>query len=279
MMPQRKSPTGARLLLAALCLLPLGSAMAEPASTAGSSEPAIYLQLIQRMQLQGAWFASLAHIQAYRQQHGDNPALQLAHADALRQTGEPEQAAAIYRRIGRGPLQAAAAHGLGLIAMSQGQTAQAIEQLRLASQLSPLQADYLGDLGYALLLAGNHAAARAPLAQAAELQPGDGRAVANLALWQMLDDHGDSARQMMLQANLPASTQQAVSAQAEHLRRQHQPPAVTTLPAAAQPADKAVQLAAHEAARSPPAPAAVRPPGSMLERFSPSTTTNQGSTP
>ena len=278
MKPHRTSPSRAKLLLAALCLLPVGSVMAEPAGITGNSEPAIYLQLIQRMQLQGAWFASLAHIQAYRQQHGDSPALQLAHADALRQTGEPEQAAVIYRRIGRGPLQAAAAHGLGLIAMSQGQTAQAIEQLRLASQLSPLQADYLGDLGYAQLLAGNHAAARAPLAQAAELQPDDGRAVANLALWQILDGRADSARQMMLQANLPAATQQAVSAQAERLRLQHRPPAVTVPPAAAPPADKAVHLA-HEQTRVPPAPDAIRPPGSMLERFSPSLTTNQGSTP
>lgn len=278
MTPQRTSPIRAALLLAALGLLPLGRAMAEPAGITASSEPAIYLQLIQRMQLQGAWFASLAHIQAYRQQHGDSPALQLTHADALRQTGEPEQAAAIYRRIGRGPLQAAAAHGLGLIAMSQGQAAQAIEHLRLASQLSPLQADYLGDLGYAQLLAGNHAAARTPLAQAAELQPGNGRALANLALWQMLDGHADSARQMMQQANLPASTQQAVSAQAERLRLQHRPPAASALPAAPQPADKTVHLA-HEPPRPSPAPAAMRPPGSMLERFSPSPTTNQGSTP
>lgn len=273
---QRQLPTPAALLLAALCLLPLGSVMAEPAASPGHGEPAIYLQLIQRMQQQGAWFASLAHIQAYRQQHGDSPALQLAHADALRQTGEMEQAAALYRRVGRGPLQAAAAHGLGLIAMSQGQSAQAIEQLRLATQLSPLQADYLGDLGYALLLSGDYSAARAPLAQAAELQPGDGRAVANLALWQMLDGHADSARQMMQQANLPAPTQQAVTAQAERLRQQHRPAASNTL-TAVHPADKARQLA-HEQAQPQPVPAAVRPPGSMLERFSPSTT-NQGSTP
>lgn len=275
----------ARQLLLATTLAVLLPATAAASEAVQPREPAMYLQLIEQMQAQGAWFASLAHIQAYRQQHGDSPALQLRLADALRQTEQDEQAAEIYRRLNRGPTQAAAAHGLGLIAMAQGQTAQALEHLGTAARLSPLKADYLGDLGYAHLLSGNYPAARAPLAQAAELNPGDGRSIANLALWQMLVGNNNAAEQIMRQAQLPASTQQAVAAQAVRLRQQQMPAAV--VPTAASPSPTladtapatttvAVMQLAQQPVNQPPR---VQPPVSMLERFAPSTSSQQGNTP
>jgi hypothetical protein len=68
------------------------------------------------MQQQGAWYASLAHVDAFRQRYGDRPALRLLQADALRETGQADAAIALYRELSSGPQAAAAAHGLGLIA-------------------------------------------------------------------------------------------------------------------------------------------------------------------
>ena len=278
--PQRTRPAMRRSPLAfgLALLLPLTVLASDPVQ---QREPAMYLQLITQMQAQGAWFASLAHIQAYRQQHGDSPELQLRLADALRQTEQPEQAAEIYRRLNRGQTQAAASHGLGLIAMGQGQTEQALSHLERAAQLSPLKADYLGDLGYARLLGGDYAGARAPLAQAAELNPGDGRSVANLALWQMLAGSRVTAEQIMRQAQLPDATQQAVAAQASRLRQQHQPaPVASPARALTTPAAPAVVSSSQLLAQEPTStPIRVQPPVSMLERFAPSSNSQQGNTP
>lgn len=260
-------------LLAWILLLASPLALAE--DKAPNDEPAIYLQLIKRMQQQGSWFASLAHIQAYRQQHGDSAGLQLVQADALRQTGQSSQAAQIYQRINRGELASQASHGLGLIAMADGDKAQSIQYLQRAAALSPLRADYLGDLGYAYLLAGDIGAARAPLAQAAELDPGDGRAVANLALWQILDGNRSAALQMMSKAQLPQATQTAVQEQAAEISRQYRqptPPAISAAPSAS----TAPLLATHA---TPAAASSVQPPGSMLERFAPLISADQGNTP
>lgn len=48
--------------------------LAEPTPAPQDSRNA-YLELIQRMQQQGAWYASLAHVDAFRQRYGDTPAL------------------------------------------------------------------------------------------------------------------------------------------------------------------------------------------------------------
>jgi Flp pilus assembly protein TadD len=261
-------------------------------SQVASNEPGMYLQLIQRMQEQGAWFASLAHIQAYRQQHGDSPGLQLAEADALRNTGQPDQAASLYQGLTRGPLQAAAWHGLGLLAITAGQPEKAIAHLQLAARLSPLQATYLGDLGYAQLLAGQLVQARAPLAQAAELSPGDGRAVANLALWQVLNGKPQAAEQMMQRAGLPEASRQAVYASAAQLRRLQPQPAHGGTGTAAVHANRsmsggtAAAQARDEAAMPTATPlpssqdrASIAPPVSMLERFSTPPFPQQGSSP
>jgi hypothetical protein len=66
-----------------------------------------YLELIERMQQQGAWYASLAHVEAFRQRYGDRPALRLLQADALRETGQADAAVALYRELssGRRPLR------------------------------------------------------------------------------------------------------------------------------------------------------------------------------
>jgi hypothetical protein len=98
------------------------------------------------MQQQGAWYASLAHVDAFRQRYGDRPALRLLQADALRETGQADAAIALYRELSSGPQAAAAAHGLGLIAARRDDDAGSEQALARATQLQPLNTDYLGDL-------------------------------------------------------------------------------------------------------------------------------------
>jgi Flp pilus assembly protein TadD len=220
------------------------------------NDRAMYLDLLRQMQDQGAYFASLAHIDAFRQRFGDSPELRVLQADALRQTGENAAATQLYRGLLKGPQAASAWHGLGLIAASDNDLAQANLALRNAVQSDPLNVTYLGDLGFALLQSGDTELARAPLAKAAELAPGNARAVSNLALWALLSGQSSMAEAMIQRANLPNATRQEIHRLAQTLRRPAAASAGPQPPLAAQQSASATAL--------PPLP-----PGSMLDRFNP----------
>lgn len=237
-----------------------------------------YLELIARMQQQGAWYASLAHVDAFRQRYGDRPALRLLQADALRETGQADAAIALYRELSTGPQAAAAAHGLGLIAAHRDDDAGSEQSLARATQLEPLNTDYLGDLGYARLRAGQFDQAREPLAKALELSPGNAKATANLALWAVLRGDTATAERLAQQANLNEDSRRGIQQQAEQIRARLQqrqaaaaareaaaPRAVASTPARPQAAARLAAEARRDIrdARDPQ-----RLPPSMLERFS-----------
>ncbi|WP_259202882.1 Flp pilus assembly protein TadD [Stenotrophomonas sp. BIGb0135] len=236
-----------------------------PLETPPQDDKRMYLDLIGQMQRQGAYFASLAHVDAYRQRYGDSPALRLLQADGLRETQQVDAARSLYTSLANGPQGAAAWHGLGLIAARAGDAAQAETSLARAVQLQPLNTDYLGDLGFARLRAGHLAQAREPLAKAAELAPGNVKANANLAVWALLRNDTAMADQIMRSAALPAAARDEVQRLAQQLR---QPPAAVppaTAPApVSEPARPGAPVAAT-AARPPRADARLAP--SMLERF------------
>lgn len=249
-----------------------------PLDTPAQDDKRMYLDLIGQMQRQGAYFASLAHVDAYRQRYGDSPALRLLQADGLRETQQVEAARAIYTSLANGPQGAAAWHGLGLIAARGGDAAQAETSLARAVQLQPLNTDYLGDLGFARLRAGELAQAREPLAKAAELAPGNVKANANLAVWALLRNDTAMAEQIMRSAALPATARDEVQRLAQQLRTPPMASKASAVPAApaALAAPASVLATATEApssrapiavgaARSPRADARLAP--SMLERF------------
>lgn len=193
-----------------------------------ADDQVMYLRLIDKMQKRGSYYASLAHIDAYEKRYGMTPRLAILRADALRETNQPDAAAAIYREQRQGPEAAAAWHGLGLVAAARGQYTQAAKDLAQAVQRAPINATYLGDLGYARLQTGDLTGARAPLAKAAELQPDNDKTVANLALLLMAQGHTDTAQSMMDRAKLPSASRRAVWDQAAQLRRQQRSNARTT---------------------------------------------------
>lgn len=238
-----------------------------PLESPPQDDKRMYLDLIGQMQRQGAYFASLAHVDAYRQRYGDSPALRLLQADGLRETQQVDAARAIYTSLANGPQGAAAWHGLGLIAARAGDAAQAETSLARAVQLQPLNTDYLGDLGFARLRAGQLAQAREPLAKAAELAPGNVKANANLAVWALLRNDTAMAEQIMRSAALPDAARAEVQRLAQQLR---QAPTAIAPPAAATP----IVVAEVPRTRPPVAAGAPRPPRadarlapSMLERF------------
>jgi Flp pilus assembly protein TadD len=237
---------------------------------------AMYLDLIRQMQQKGAYYASLAHIDAYRQRYGNPPELRRLQADALRETGQAAQAEAVYRGLLDTDQVAAAWHGLGLIDAARGSHVQADQALVRAVRLEPINVNYLGDLGFARLQAGQVAAAREPLAKAAELAPDSAKAVSNLALWMMLSDEYAQADALMQRAALPAATRQSVRRLAMQLRTP-QPTSAGVVGGAS--GTVAAGTSAVSGQRTQPPARIAGIPGSMLERFGPTSATSSEAQP
>lgn len=256
----------------------------DPVSLAGPETPPqddkqLYLELIGTMQRQGAWYASLAHVDAYRQRYGDTPLLRLLQADALRETGQLPAAQSLYTSLANGPQAAAAWHGLGLIAVHNGDDTQAEQALSRAVQLQPLNAGYLGDLGFARLRAGQLDQAREPLAKAAELAPGNVKANANLAVYALLRNDTATADRIFAHAALPEATREEVRRLAQQLRQTVvAAPAATVSQTPAPPPARASARRGSAAPAAPPPSHDARLAPSMLERFG-GTPTAQESTP
>lgn len=236
--------------------------------------PDMYLDLIRQMQKQGAYYASLAHIDAFRQRSGNPPELQRLRADALREIGQADAASEAYHRLLGTDQSAAAWHGLGLIDASAGRYDQAAQNLAKAVQLDPINAAYLGDLGYAQLCAGRLTLAREPLAKAAELEPTSIKAISNLALWATLNGDRAQADAIMQRADLPQSARDAVQKLATRLRTNAQ--AQTALPSAPRIDTETSDTPSIRAMpRRVPPPQIAGIPGGMLERFGTSTATSE----
>ncbi|WP_423392217.1 pilus assembly protein [Burkholderia sp. LMG 21824] len=165
--------------------------------------PAMYLGLIQRMQAQGLYYASLAHIDAYDKAYGVSPDTTLLRADALRMTDQPAASAAAYTQLLKTPLAARGYRGLGLIAGASGDFGQAVQALTQASELAPTDASLLSDLAYAKLRSGDVVGARVPLMKAAELDQRNPKIVSNLALYLLAAGRTQDAQRLMNQQHLP----------------------------------------------------------------------------
>ncbi|MDX3907743.1 MAG: tetratricopeptide repeat protein [Pigmentiphaga sp.] len=226
----------------------------------------MYLSLIREMQNKGLYFASLAHIDAFEQRHGVAPDIELLRGHALREAGQDEQSAAVYRKLLKTEVGAGAAQGLGLLAGARGDYGAAVKSLREAARLDPTNALIASDLGYALLRQGDTAGARLPLAQAAELAPDHPKILANLALLMLVSGDSERAGTVMTKAGLSTDARAAVRKLAYEIARQ-QPSSAAGGVVRQMPAPMAQQ------ARSRPDSAPVLPPmqapmQSMLDRFS-----------
>ncbi|VWC76174.1 TPR repeat-containing protein [Burkholderia lata] len=176
--------------------------------------PGMYLGLIQRMQSQGLYYASLAHIDAYDKTYGVVPESILLRADALRMTDQPAASAAVYTQLLKTPLAARGYRGLGLLAGAAGDFDRAAQALTQASELAPTDASMLSDLAYAKLRSGDVVGARVPLMKAAELDQRNPKIVSNLALYLFAAGRAQDAQKLMNQQHLPADIRKDIAGDA-----------------------------------------------------------------
>ncbi len=217
---------------------------------AGYDDKSVYLGLIGKMQDEGLYFASLAHIDVYEKRFGASPALTLMRADALRETGQDVAAAQAYQNLVGSVVQSRAYHGLGLLAGRRSDFAGAAAALRQAAQSDPTNAQVANDLGYALMRTGALPEARVPVMQALQLDGRNPRVVSNAAVWLVADGKREQAVALMQRAALSAATQKAVLQEAERVRRASTQRTRAAAPVAGQPA--------RLAAASPAGPSHVR---------------------
>lgn len=179
--------------------------------------PGMYLALIDRMQTQGLFYASLAHIDAFEKQYGATPDTWLLRADALRQTGQPQASGEAYAKLLNTPLAARGYRGIGLLAGRAGEFAKASEAFDTASKLQPTDAFTLSDLGYARLRLGDVQGARVPLMKAAELAQGDPKVLSNVALFLLADNQPAAAQGLIAQQKFTPDVQQDIRVDAQRI--------------------------------------------------------------
>ncbi|MFS2164958.1 tetratricopeptide repeat protein [Variovorax sp. Varisp62] len=177
-----------------------------------------YLKLVEQMQRESLWFASLAHIDALEQRWGVSPESTRLRADALRQTGQAAQSETAYKRLMGTPLEGAGYRGLGLLAGARGNYVEAVQLLKQAQRHAPTDALLLSDLGYAQLRAGSTDEARLPLMQALQLRPDSAQAQANLALYLELTNQQGQAAAMMDANRISPAARSAIREAAQQLR-------------------------------------------------------------
>ena len=218
--------------------------------------PSTYLDLIERMQTQGLYYASLAHIDAFEKQYGVKPETTLMRADALRMTDQPQAAADAYTKLLQTPLAARGYRGLGLIAGASGDFGRAAQQLQEAVRLAPTDAPTLSDLGYARLRQGDVNGARVPLMKAAELDHTNPKIVSNVVLYLLADGNNTQASALMDQEKFSPDVRTAIRREA----------AKVTMAAQAQ----ASAAQAQQMARAAPVAGAqgMEPAPRLLQRFS-----------
>ncbi|CAA2108412.1 hypothetical protein [Variovorax paradoxus] len=185
---------------------------------------ATYLKLVEQMQKEGLWFASLAHIDALEQRWGVSPESTRMRADALRQTDQAAASAEAYKRLMGTPLEGAGYRGLGLLAGARGSYAEAAQLLRQAQRQAPTDALLLSDLGYASLRAGQVEEARLPLMQALQLRPDSTQAQTNLALYLEATGQREQADRLMETNRMSPATRAAVREAAMQLRAGREAP-------------------------------------------------------
>lgn len=193
-------------------------AAADTKAGANVDTQATYLKLVEQMQKEDLWFASLAHIDALEQRWGVSPESTRTRAEALRQTGQAAPAEAAYKRLLSTPLASAGYRGLGLLAGMRGNYAEAVQLLSQAQRRTPTDALLLSDLGYAHLGAGQIEEARLPLMQALQLRPDSTQAQANLALYLEVTNQPDRAAALMDAHRMPQPTRLAVREAALQMR-------------------------------------------------------------
>ncbi len=181
------------------------------------SDKQMAVRMLEETQKQGRYFASLAYADSMEKEYGSDPEVRVLRAEALRQTGQLEQAAQTFNSLLNTPVAGRAYQGLGLIAGSQEHFEQAAHYLKQAAQLDPTNAVVQSDLAYAYLRSGQPQGARLALGKAAELAPDNPKILSNMALYLLVSQETQRATFVMQQAGMDEATQQAIAQIAQQI--------------------------------------------------------------
>lgn len=188
------------------------------------------VQMLVETQRQGRYFASLAYADAIQQQYGSSPQVLALRAEALRKTGQLDEATTLFESLTATPEAAQAWHGLGLIAGERSEYAQAAQYLHRAAVLLPTDADLQNDLGYAQLRQGQMGQARVSLGKAIELDAANPRILSNMALFLWASGREQDAEALMQQAGIGPQARAQITSVAADIQRETLKPEVAPTP-------------------------------------------------
>jgi Flp pilus assembly protein TadD len=157
----------------------------------------LFLILIDTLHKQGKTRAALAFLEAYNKQFSNDKDAMLLQAQCLTDTGAFQQAKPLFAALLTSPRAAAAYAGLGDIAASGHDWANAAIQFEKATYLDPSNAAYVNDLGFALIRIGQYDRGLAKLQQATQLDPANRIARNNLILGMTLAGRPSEAAQLV----------------------------------------------------------------------------------
>ncbi|MDD0988464.1 tetratricopeptide repeat protein [Pseudomonas shahriarae] len=228
-----------KALIAGLSLLMLGgcasngqtpwSALMTPGSCAKpSAEQELSLNLADDMANEGKMHASLANLQSLPD---SLPQVRQRKAKVYRLLGRSE-AQPLYRSLLGTCMAAEGEHGLGQLAATQGDNAQALAHMQRAAQLAPTNEKIRNDLGVVYLNQRRLEEARFEFMTAMELKQSDQLAAVNLVTLLIYQDHWGQAAQLASQVGLSAEQVSEAQARAEKLKAAGTPAAKDQVAAA-----------------------------------------------
>ena len=206
----------AALALAISLATPTSPVLAQAAI--GEQTPAAYLKLIAEMRASGRPRAALAHLDAFEVKNPKDNAARLLRADCLVDVQQYAAARQVYDGLIKSPYGAAAWAGLGRISALEGDWIAAATGFGEAVKREPINAAYIGDLGFALLRAGDVQAALFRLRQAGELAPDSSTVRNNLILALEADSQAAAARRLLDQVKDPKEREEIAAMRRELAR-------------------------------------------------------------
>ena len=207
-------------MFAGTCVLPavLAACQVAPMNTATATRGicgdrftpghGLELSVARDLYQQGRSRSALAHLEALAFPY---PEARLLQADALRHIGNLEASDQLYIGLQDSCLAANAYRGRALNAVQRKQVPRALGLMMQARQAAPTDADIRNDLGYLMMLDGNHSAAEEELLTALELNQQHANAAQNLVLLYLHWGQQDKAYRAAQIYRIPTATLAALA--------------------------------------------------------------------
>ncbi|MGR8931868.1 MAG: tetratricopeptide repeat protein [Gammaproteobacteria bacterium] len=167
----------------------------KPAEDCGgglTTEQRTYLELIYKMEMQGQYYAALAHVDELEKK-AESPQTFYLRAEALRQLGRLEEAEKFYQLLLGGCMTGYGLHGLGLLATESGRLDEAETYLKHACRERPTDSNIHNDYGMVLLLRNRYEPARKEFLTALQLDRNNHLPINNLLVLMLLEGRQNEA--------------------------------------------------------------------------------------